>query len=196
MKKLVSVILVLLLTLSCAALADETRFVSPSEGVNMRAGADLESAVIDCFAAGTQVSVISAETEGFVLCRVDLGGCVSEGYIWFGCLGVNAPEAAKLSEGATMYVKTWEGLNVRSAASLSSDIVASIGLNTQLTVTGTQGEFAVVCLEKDGVICNGYVWADCLADVITSEDAAKQIYLAKNPEAADEEEAEETEEEV
>ena len=124
-----------------------------SDTVNVRSGPGTDTDVIGGFNSGDAVTV-TGETNGWY--QVSVNG--QTGYIRKDLLGSTQPStanttqdavasgesAAATSYGSAVTMYTADGVNVRSQPSTSSDVSATLGLGTAVTVVGETDNWYVV----------------------------------------------------
>ena len=68
-----------------------------------------------------------------------------------------AEEAAAV-EGKTRYIRARSGLNIRAAADLEAEIVATPDFNYAVKVIGEEGKWSHVLYESNDQVYEGYCW--------------------------------------
>ena len=154
-----------------------------SDTVNVRSGPGTDSNVIGGFSAGDAVTV-TGETNGWY--QVNANG--ETGYIRKDLLsaapvsantsidtstGTDASGATNYGSAMTMY--TADGVNVRSQPSTSSDVSATLGLGTAVTVVGeTDGWYVVSTGSGTGYISKSLLTSSAPAGSGTTSDSSGQ----------------------
>ncbi len=82
-------------------------------------------------------------------------------------------------EGKTRYIATGKGLNIRAAADLDAEIVATPDFNYTVKVIGEEGKWSHVIYESNDQIYEGYCWTAYLSDhkiVVKKADNSRKAY--------------------
>ena len=103
-------------------------------------------------------------------------------------LGCAFAVAETTTEGKTRYISARRGLNIRAAADLEAEIVATPDFNYTVKVVGEEGKWSQVVYESNGQVYEGYCWTAYLSD--------HKIVVKKAVEKVEEEPEEKPEEEV
>ena len=152
-----------------------------SDIVNVRSGPGTDTNVIGGFSAGDVVTV-TGETNGWY--QVSING--ETGYIRKDLLSATQPDATSASAstdasaggtngtnyGSAVTMYTADGVNVRSQPSTSSDVAATLGLGTAVTVVGeTDGWYIVSTGSGTGYISMGLLSSSAPAGAGTGDSS-------------------------
>ena len=90
-------------------------------------------------------------------------------------LGCAFAVAETTTEGKTRYISARRGLNIRAAADLEAEIVATPDFNYTVRVVGEEGKWSQVVYESNGQVYEGYCWTAYLSDhkIVVTKVAAK-----------------------
>ncbi len=67
------------------------------------------------------------------------------------------------AEGKTRYISARSGLNIRAAADLDAEVVATPDFNYAVKVIGEEGKWSHVIYESNGISYEGYCWTGYLS---------------------------------
>ena len=67
-------------------------------------------------------------------------------------------------EGKTRYIATGKGLNIRAAADLDAEVIATPDFNYTVKVIGEEGKWSHVIYESNDKTYDGYCWTAYLSD--------------------------------
>ena len=136
--------------------ADTTKYVTPSEGLNVRKGPSTSYEKIAKLSKGTEVTVISTSNGWSKIKSGSTTGYVSSTY-----LSSNKPSGSSSSSTSTTtkYVTPSEGLNVRKGPSTSYEKIAKLSKGTEVTVISTSNGWSKI---KSGNT-TGYVSSEYLS---------------------------------
>ena len=138
--------------------ADTTKYVTPSEGLNVRKGPSTSYEKIAKLSKGTEVTVISTSNGWSKIKSGSITGYVSSSY-----LSSTKPSGSSSSNTSTSttvkYVTPSEGLNVRKGPSTSYEKITKLSKGTEVTVISTSNGWSKI---KSGNT-TGYVSSEYLS---------------------------------
>ncbi len=143
---------------------ESVAIVLPSDGLNLRAQADLTSSVVMTLPQGTMLDVTTGEVSGMI--GVKLGGVsgyVASQYVYvitkaeLNATPVPTPSPTPAPRQAM--VTAYSGLKLREQPSTSSSTLTTMPYGTLVTVTGGQenGFYPVLCGERSGYASAQYL---------------------------------------
>ena len=88
---------------------------------------------------------------------------------------------AAVVEGKTRYIAAGKGLNIRAAADLEAEVIATPDFNYSVKVIGEEGKWSHVIYESNDETYEGYCWTAYLSDhkIVVKHSSGETEY--KNP---------------
>lgn len=170
MKKLIIIVLVCLLCVSCTA-EGASYFVNKEQGVIVRERPDLGSPIAGYLPYKEEVIVLEQVGEDFV--KLSYGDLT--GYCWSDYL---TPENISEYGDRTMYVTAWAGLNLHEEADMESPVLTGVPFGTAVTVKQLGEDFSRVYVILDEQLFKGYLWTGYLSSSTPDAAHAKEHHDA------------------